>query len=93
MQEHLNNLREREIVMGDFARLGELTGGRTYDPATIDLDVMKKILGSIVVETTTQDAVGFTVDAAPNPKKHKLEVRLADPHKGTVRGGKVSVSY
>ena len=54
---------------------------------------MKTIWGAIALETSTQYAVGFPVGTSLKPKNHKVEIRLADPQKGTVRGGQLSVRY
>jgi len=81
------NLEVQEHDVEDFVRMGELTGGRAVDPPGIDLDVMKQVLAGMVTDVRTSYTIGFPVDASPNPKKHKLEVRLADKDAGKVKGG------
>jgi VWFA-related protein len=71
----------------EFARLGALTGGNTFDMPAIDLKVLKEILADIVTEVRTEYTIGFPLDVAANPKRHKLEVRLVNAETGHVRGG------
>ena len=89
----LLKLQGYEVEVNDFIRLGDLTAGRTFDPPEFNMDVMARILAAILQATRTQYTVGFAVDGKPNPKKHKMEVRLANPQNGAVTGGKPSLSY
>ena len=82
---------EREIV--DFASLGELTGGRSYDPREISLNVMKQVLGGLVWSIRTEYTVGFAPEPSASPHKHKLEVRLRDKQLGQVTGGARTVVH
>ena len=88
-----NKLEDLETEAKGLKRLGDATGGRAYDPTAMDPGVMKTIWGAIALETSTQYAVGFPVGTSLKPKNHKVEIRLVDPQKGTVRGGQLSVRY
>jgi VWFA-related protein len=76
---------EREVM--DFAGLGDLTGGRSYDPREISLSVMKQVLGGLVWSVRTEYTVGFSPEPSASPRKRKLEVRLRDKQIGQVTGG------
>jgi VWFA-related protein len=78
-------LQEREIV--DFASLGELTGGRSYDPREISLTVMKQVLDGLVWSIRTEYTIGFSPERSDSLRKHRLEVRLRDKEIGRVTGG------
>jgi hypothetical protein len=44
----------------EFARLGELTGGRSYDPESVNRSVMKQILASLVGSIRTEYIIGLS---------------------------------
>ena len=71
----------------EFASLGELTGGRSYDPETVNRTVMTQILSSLVREAHTEYVIGFSPEPSGKPAKHKLEVRVNDKHLGEIVGG------
>jgi VWFA-related protein len=89
----LMNMQNQLSQVADFAHLGELTGGRSFDPPQIDLSIMKQILTGMVMEVETQYTVGFPVDMAANPRKHRLEVKLTDKDLGRIKGGTRSVVH
>jgi VWFA-related protein len=83
---------EREIQ--EFARLGELTGGRSFDPPMINLTMMQTILGAMVAQVRCEYVAGFTPEpAAGDPAKHRLEVKLRSKDLGKVLGGVRVVSH
>jgi VWFA-related protein len=93
MSSKVLNTESRLAQVAQFAKLGEMTGGRAFDPPTVDLGIMKQILKGMVDEVQTQYTVGFPVDASGNPKKHKLEVRLVSKDMGKISGGTRSVVH
>src|SRR5204862_16598 len=77
---------EREIQ--EFARLGELTGGRSFDPPMINLTMMQTILSAMVAQVRCEYVVGYTPEpGTAEPAKHKLEVKLRGKDLGKVLGG------
>ena len=83
--------KEREIE--DFASLAELTGGRSFDPLMISLNMMRQVLGNIEAQVRTEYTVGFSPDTGTPPHKHRLEVRLREKDLGKVRGGTRTVVH
>jgi VWFA-related protein len=85
-------MEEREIE--EFARLGELTGGRSFDPPTINLTMMQTILGAMVAQVRSEFVAGFTPEPrSGEPVKHKLEVKLRSKDLGKVLGGVRVISH
>jgi VWFA-related protein len=81
-------LRATQRHIQDFARLGDLTGGRSFESPTVSLQVMRQILGFMVGQVRNQYVVGFVPDTPAGPaRQHKLEVRLVDKGLGKVLGG------
>jgi len=42
--------------------LGELTGGRSFDPPTMNSDILKRITGALVGPIMTEYIAGFTLE-------------------------------
>ncbi len=83
---------EREIV--DFASLGELTGGRSFDPREINLNILRQILAAMVAQIRCEYVLGFTpTPAAGQPARHKLQVKLRSKDTGKVLGGSRAITY
>jgi hypothetical protein len=77
-----------ELFMADFARLAELTGGRSFDPPEIDVTIVRQILGAMAAQALSEYVVGFAPEASPGgARKHRVEVRVRSKELGTVRGG------
>jgi hypothetical protein len=77
-----------ELHVLEYARLGKLTGGRSYDPEFVDRTIMKQILQGLVWSVRTEYIVGFSPESPGTPRRHKLEVRLRDKSLGQVVDGK-----
>jgi VWFA-related protein len=86
-------LHSQEARIQDFARLAELTGGRSFDPPEMNLLVLRQMLGNMVALVRTEYAVGFVPARAEAPRKHNLEIRLRDKDLGKVRGGTRTVVH
>jgi VWFA-related protein len=71
----------------DLLRLAEDTGGRAYEPATLDRGKLEEILRSIANEITMECVVGYQPEGPATGKKRKIKVELADKSLGKVRGG------
>lgn len=90
----LSRIEEQEREIQDFARLGELTGGRSFDPRWINLNMVRRILGAMVGQIRCEYVVGFTpAPSSGDPKRHKLEVRLRSKDLGRVLGGVRTVTH
>jgi VWFA-related protein len=84
----LARLQDQEREIEEFASLGELTGGRSFDPPMVNLIIIRQILSAMVAQVRCEYVAGFTpAAAAENPTKHKLEVRLRSKDLGNVLGG------
>lgn len=87
-QRRLNAIHAQEQEILDFASLGELTDGRSFDPPFMNSDILKRITGGIVGSIMTEYIVGFVPDAPMGtPAKHKLMVKLASKQIGKLSGG------
>jgi VWFA-related protein len=90
---HRRLAEREEYRVLEFARLGELTGGRSYDPDVVNHFVMKQILEGLVGSLRTEYIIGFSPEPSPTPGKHKLEVRLRDKQLGAIVGGTRAVTH
>ena len=93
-RQRLSRLEAQEQEIQDFASLGELTGGRSFDPPVINLMMMQRILGGMVAQVRCEYVVGFTPPPENgDPRKHKLDVRLRSKEMGKVLGGTRVISH
>ena len=87
-QRRMDNLRMQEQEILEFASLGELTGGRSFDPPMMNSDMLRRITGSMVGSVLTEYVVGFTPETAgASPTRHKLAVKLVSKDTGRLTGG------
>ena len=89
----LSRLMEKQMQIADFARLGELTGGRSFDPPAITLTVTRSVLTSMVAQVRTEYVVGFVPEVSVTPCRHKLEIRLRNKDAGKMMGGTRTVVH
>jgi VWFA-related protein len=71
----------------DFGRLAELTGGRPYEPATLDQKDLAKVLRSIATEISMENVVGYQPEGAASGRKRKIKVELVDKSLGKIPDG------
>ena len=72
----------------DFGRLAELTGGRKYEPATMDQKDLAKVLHNIATEISMENVVGYQPEgAAGSARRRKIKVELADKSLGKIPDG------
>jgi VWFA-related protein len=71
----------------DMVRLADGTGGRSYEPATLDAKELAKIIRSITGEISMENVVGFVPAGAPTGRKHHVKVELVDRSLGTIHDG------
>jgi VWFA-related protein len=84
----LKQLQNQETRMEEFAQLGSLTGGRSFSPPEITLNVMRQILAGMVAQVRTEYVVGFVPEPdAGAARSRKLEIRLRSKDAGSVLGG------
>jgi VWFA-related protein len=87
-QQRSSNLHSQEREILDFASMGELTGGRSFDPFTVNSDSLRRIAGAMVSLVLSEYVVGFNPDPpGDKPTKHKLAVKLASKELGKITGG------
>lgn len=77
-----------QFRMGQFAKLGKMTGGRAVEHQKIDAATLRMILESVETDGLSQYVVGFE----PSPtrgtsKAHKLEIKLVSKSSGKLEGG------
>jgi VWFA-related protein len=92
-QRRMDNLRAQEQEIVDFASLGELTGGRSFDPPMMNSDMLRRIIGAMVGSVLTEYVVGFTPEASDHPARHKLAVKLVSKDAGKLMGGTRSIIH
>lgn len=79
-------LQEKDIM--DYASLGELTGGRSFDPPLFNFTTVRDILTSMAHVVRFEYVLGFRPeDPDGKPRKHKLSVKLQSKELGKVTGG------
>lgn len=71
----------------DFGRLAEESGGRAYEPATLDVKSLAKILRSIATEISMENVVGYQPEGAATGRKRRVKVELVDKSLGAIRDG------
>lgn len=90
----LDLLKMREEQMQEFAGLGEMTGGRSFDPPQINLNAVRQVLSVVVSQVQCEYVVGFN----PGPPsgqsgRHKLQVKLRSKDLGKVMGGERIITH
>jgi VWFA-related protein len=75
----------------DFGRLAELTGGRPYEPATLDQKDLAKVLRSIATEISMENVVGYQPEGAASGRKRKIKVELVDKSLGKITDGERTI--
>jgi len=83
----LDDLEDRERIILDYASLGELTGGRSFDPLMFTTDTLSQILAAMAGQVMFEFVAGFSPPPSGTPRKHKVEVRLRSKDLGKIRGG------
>jgi VWFA-related protein len=67
--------------------LPEATGGRSFEPGTLDEESLAKILREIGDDISNEIVVGYVPEGAPTGKKRKVKVELADKSLGKIPDG------
>jgi VWFA-related protein len=71
----------------DLNRLAGETGGRAYEPATVDKRVIAEILRDIATEISMEHVVGYQPQGAATGRKRRVKVELADKSIGRIPDG------
>ncbi|HVR70869.1 MAG TPA: VWA domain-containing protein [Vicinamibacteria bacterium] len=71
----------------DLDRLAEETGGRAYEPGTLDRNALGEILRSIATEVTMENVLGYEPEGPATGRKRKIKVELVDKTMGKIRDG------
>jgi VWFA-related protein len=71
----------------DLDKLAGETGGKTYEPGTLDRKSLSAILRSIATEITMENVVGYRPEGAATGQKHKVRVELVDKSLGSIKDG------
>lgn len=81
--------RERESLMAEFADMGEATGGRSFDPSTVNNMMVRGILRSVVNQVKAQYVAGYyPLSSGEDKKLHQVRVKLLKKkRKGRLHGG------
>lgn len=67
--------------------LPEETGGRSFEPGTLDEESLAQIFREIGAEITNEIVVGYVPEGPRTGKKRKVKVELADKSLGRIRDG------
>lgn len=75
----------------DLDRLADESGGRAYEPGTLDRKTLGEILHGIATEIRTEYVVGYQPEGAATGKRRRVKVELVDKSLGTIRDGERTV--
>ena len=71
--------------------LPDATGGRSFEPGTLDEESLAKILREIAAEISNEIVVGYEPQGPPTGKKRKVKVELADKSLGKIPDGERTI--
>jgi VWFA-related protein len=71
----------------ELSRLAEESGGRAFEPGTVDPKSLAKILRAIATEISMENVVGYQPEGAASGQKHRVKVELADKSLGSIKDG------
>jgi VWFA-related protein len=75
----------------ELARVAEESGGRNWEPGTLDEETLARILREIGNEITMEIVVGYAPPGLPEGREHEVKVQLVDKSVGKIRGGERKV--
>jgi VWFA-related protein len=85
---------DKEQQMLEFAELGEMTGGRSFDPPVVNPVIVREVLQWVATQVQFQYVAGYYVPPSSQDKRpHKVEVKLLDKKLGKLRGGSRAVIH
>jgi hypothetical protein len=71
----------------DLDALPAATGGRSFEPGTLDEKSLAQILRDIAAEITSEIVVGYVPEAGSSSRKRKVKVELLDKSLGSIKDG------
>jgi len=71
--------------------LPDATGGKAFEPGTLDGSTMTKILREIATDIRDELVVGYEPQGPPQQKKRKVKVELVDKSVGKIREGERTI--
>jgi VWFA-related protein len=71
----------------ELSRLAEESGGRAFEPGTVDPKSLAKILRTIATEISMENVVGYQPEDAATGRKRHVKVELADKSLGSIKDG------
>jgi VWFA-related protein len=71
----------------ELSRLAEESGGRAFEPGTVDPKSLGKILRAIATEISMENVVGYQPEGAASGQKHRVKVELVDKSLGSIKDG------
>jgi len=71
----------------ELSRLAEESGGRAFEPGTVDAKSLAKILRTIATEISMENVVGYQPEGAATGQKRHVKVELADKSVGSIKDG------
>jgi hypothetical protein len=71
----------------ELSRLAEESGGRAFEPGTVDVKSLAKILRTIATEISMENVVGYQPEGAATGQKRHVKVELADKSLGSIKDG------
>jgi VWFA-related protein len=71
----------------ELSRLAEESGGRAFEPGTVDPKSLAKILRTIATEISMENVVGYQPEGAATGRKRHVKVELADKSLGSIKDG------
>jgi hypothetical protein len=74
----------------DLSNLAADTGGRSYEPGTLDTESLARILREVATEITMENVVGYVPPTSPAPRKRTVKVELVDRSLGKISDGQRS---
>jgi len=74
--------------MQEFAAIGPMTGGRSFDPPQVNSLIIRSIFQSLVEQVQAEYVAGYSPAAqGENKQPRQVRVELRDKSKGKVYGG------
>jgi hypothetical protein len=70
-----------------FSGLGDATGGRAFDPPTLNAASARDIIKALADEVRAEYVAGFAPDVGATLVQHKIEIRLVQRKGGKITGG------
>jgi Ca-activated chloride channel homolog len=71
----------------ELSRLAEESGGRAFEPGTVDPKSLAKILSTIATEISMENVVGYQPEGAATGRKRHVKVELTDRSVGSIKDG------